>query len=350
MEVLGRTGCGVMSLAASATAPTAFATVDSTGTVTLWDTRLRRKDYATVAVTAQGDGAEATELLLASDLHLAAVLSDKVVTTYDLRQLAKVQCYEHPCEAVTFLSGAHPSGTTSTLFADEDGAVVPFDLKLCAPTNHLSQRYFAVEAELPVPSFGSLPNYCCGLGLLQDGDDGRRLCAVGMDGHGALYADPLRPPERFCVMDDLVSTGGQVVNPPLPTACGFFENLVAIGRANGMYSIAAVDDADGVFEVLAAPGHASNGLCVVTWTDDHRLVTCSVCGEVSVWDVLPLLQQQPPEEGAEDGDVPPLDVACSVREATGHQSVVNCGSVLGCGVCVVGDTLGFVTSCSLGRA
>lgn len=336
-----------MSLAASATTPTAFASLEDTGAVTLWDTRLKRKDYMCVGEgAAKMKGAEATDLLLVADRQTAVVLAERTVIMYDLRQQALLHSHENPCETVAFLSGTHPRGSTTTLIADENGAIIPFDLQKCAPTTHLSERYFGTEKCLPTPSFGSLSNYCCGLGTLRR-DGVHTLCALGMDGNGAFYTDPLSAPTSFCMMDDMTLSGGQIVNPPLPTTCSFMDGFVAVGRANGLYSVATLDDdASTVVEVFAAPGHAANGLCVVAWTMSGHLVTCSLCGEVSSWNLLPLLEQEPSADETE-GDLPPLDMACSVRETTKQRSIVNCGVVLDSGLFVAADTLGFVTSCAI---
>ncbi|KAH9578775.1 hypothetical protein LSM04_004399 [Trypanosoma melophagium] len=357
MEILGRGGHSIMSIAASATTPSGFASLDSAGSVLLWDTRLKRKDYVRMTNNNNNctDGCnslkenigEATELMLASDLHIAAVLADDTVTMYDLRQQSVLQFYKHSSETVVFLNGTHPVEATSTLIIDENGAIIPFDLKNGVPTKYLSQRYFGVEKNLSKPSFGSLSNYCCAFGFIQQSGN-PFLSVIGMDGNGALYTDPLLPPVNFSIMDDLVSADGQLVNPPLPTTCSFFEDYVAIGRANGMYSIATMDDSGSLTEIFAAPGHASNGLCFVSWTPSGHLITCSLCGEVSAWDVLSLLQDESSEE-VEEGDLPPLILAYGVRESTGKQSVVNCGATLGSGVFVAGDTMGFVTSCPLSQ-
>ncbi|EAN87802.1 hypothetical protein C3747_120g136 [Trypanosoma cruzi] len=350
MEVLGRRGRGIMSLAASFSAPTAFASLEDTGAVTLWDTRLKRKDYMCVDDGAIKGNGEATELLLASDRHMAVVLAENIVMAYDLRQQTLLHSFKHVSEVVAFLSGTHPHGASTTLIADENGAIIPFDLSQFAPTTCVSERYFGVEKTLSKPSFGSLSNYCCGLGLLQV-KQRQGVCALGMDGRGAFYMDPIDPPVEFCLMDDLATARGQFVNPPLPTTCHFLGEYIATGRANGIYSIATVDaDDNSVVEVFAAPGHASNGLSVVLWTHDGHLMTCSICGEVSMWDVMPLLLQDPPVDETEEGELPSLEKACNVRETTSHHSVVNCGTILGSGVFLAGDTMGFVTSCPILQA
>ncbi|RNF25691.1 putative ubiquitin-conjugating enzyme [Trypanosoma conorhini] len=350
MEVLGRSGRGIMSLAASSSAPTAFASLEDTGAVTLWDTRLKRKDYVCVGKGAPQERRDATELLLASDRHMAVVLAEDMIMAYDLRQQALLHAFRHVAEAVVFINGAHPYGASTTLIADDCGSIIPFDLAQFTPTTHVSERFFGAEKELVPPCFGSLTNYCCGLGVLQV-DDIQAVCAMGMDGNGELYTDPLEPPVEFCLMDDLAAAEGQVVNPPLPTTCDFLSGYVAVGRANGMYSVATVDTDDNVVvEVFAAPGHASNGLSVVLWTNDSHLMTCSICGEVSVWDVMPLLLQDAPDDETEEGDLPPLKKACSVRETTQQRSVVNCGTILGSGAFLAGDTMGFVTSCAAPQA
>ncbi|ESL06312.1 hypothetical protein TRSC58_06016 [Trypanosoma rangeli SC58] len=350
MEVLGRSGRSIMSLAASSSVPTGFASLEDTGAVTLWDTRLKRKDYACVGRGAIEGSRDATELLLASDRHMAVVLAENLILAYDLRQQALLHVFRHDAETVMFLSGAHPRGAPTTLIADEYGAIIPVDLIQFAPTTCVSERYFGAEKELSQPCFGSLSNYCCGLGVLQV-DDGKAVCSMGMDGNGELYTDPLEPSVKFSLMYDLVPTGGQVVNPPFPTTCHFFREYMVVGRANGMYSIATLDtDDNAVVEVFAAPAHAFNGLSVVLWTNDGHLVTCSICGEVSMWDVMPLLLQDLPADEAEEGELPPLEKACSVRETTRQQSVVNCGVILDSGAFLFGDTMGFVTSCVASQA
>ncbi|CBH18710.1 hypothetical protein, conserved [Trypanosoma brucei gambiense DAL972] len=357
MEVVGRGRHAVMSIAASSTCPTTFGSLDTVGAVTLWDTRLKQKDYARVeagpTVAAEGD---ATELLLAADVHMALVLAGEWITSYDLRRHAKLCSYRHTCELATFLGGTHPQRETTTLVVDEDGAITPFSLLECSPTAHLPACFSGGGQTIDAPSFGSLSNWCCGLGFVkrQQQDVAPLLCAIGMDGGGAIFSSPNRQEGEFNLLGDdwLVPSSGEVINPPLLTTCSFMESYVAIGRANGMYSIAtATEDGDSIMEIFASPGHAQNNLSVIGWTGTPRprLVTCSVCGEVSAWDVLPLLEVEMEESvgDVEEGDPPPLDTSGSVREATGQMASVNCGVVIGGSRLVVGDTMGFVTTCNV---
>nr|CCC96111.1 unnamed protein product [Trypanosoma congolense IL3000] len=356
MEVLGRSKCAVMSVAASSTCDTNFASLDAAGAVTLWDMRLKKKDYMRVeadsTVSAFDD---ATELLFAADMHRAFVITGERIGCFDLRRHAVLDTYRHTCELVMFLDGVHPQGETTSLVIDENGAIMPFCLLQCAPAVALSARFFGSEQELTAPSFGSLTNLCCGLGFLDSPQGGRPiLCAVGMDGRGAVFTEAYNQKGEFNLMGDdwLCPTGGEMINPPLLTSCSFMGGFLAIGRANGMYSIAVPNDnEDSVVDVFSSPGHAQNNLSVVKWCGPARprLFTCSVCGELSVWDVLPLLEAEEvsADVDVEEGDPPPLMMSGSVREVTGQAVSVNCGTVVGGGKLVVGDTMGFLTACSV---
>ncbi|KAG8342264.1 hypothetical protein ERJ75_001655100 [Trypanosoma vivax] len=352
MEVLGRDRGSVMSVAASGISATSFASINAAGKVTLWDVRLQHKDCMSVTTDINMlSGAEATDLLLAADMHVAVALAGGAIIAYDLRQQGVLSVYNHTCDNEAFLAGTHPPAEQTTLIADENGAIMPFDLKQCRPTAHLSDRFFGTSTTISATSFGALSNICCGLGFIRPEGEKPLLCAMGMDGSGALYTDPQLTPSGFSLLQesDLVEASGKVLNPPLPISASFLEGYVAIGRANGMYSIAVPVANSTLFEVLAAPGHACNGLSVLEWTrgDRPRLLTCSVCGVVSLWDVMPLVLETPEGDEVIDEDLPSLDVAESVRDAVGQQVSVNCGAVIGDNLLVVGDAMGFITSCLL---
>lgn len=153
----------------------------------------------------------------------------------------------------------------------------------------------------------------------------------------------------------------ELINPPLPTTlCAHPEGgLLALGRADGTYSIYEVqrcrteEDASTatdkeavvvVEEILAAPAHEGNGLVTVRWTREGQLLSLALSGEVTVWDVQPMLAPVT-EDSEEVGELPPVVWADTVPRR--HQATMNSCELSVFGRLVIGDTAGDVHTVSL---
>lgn len=369
MELLGkRTGGGdVAALSPSGASDTAFASLSSDGTVSVWDTRLSKRNYLNIPTArSRGDTCEGTEVLFAADRNLVVALCDRHVRFVDVRSsLAVLGEYTHTSEVVRFVAGAHPHGRCTTLMIDENGTVVPLDLQTMQPTAVVEEWVFGGQAEAPpadhalgrsTPGFGQLSNYCCGLGLVDtaaraaadeeaDGSAGpsRALVAVGMDGNSEFHPSPAVALPFTVAFDSLAAgTAPQMVNPPLPVCAAFHKDRVAVGKADGTYEVLAVaDGAMGLEELMAAPGHASNGLCYLQWAAQGRqLLTASLCGQVTVWAVAAFMEA---DEDCYD-DLPAIVAALDHRECVGSRTaVLNGGSQLARDKYLLCDSEGNVT-------
>lgn len=377
MELLGRESADVVSVSCSPASSTTFATLSGKGSLTMWDTRLKRRNYLSIANPNTATGAEATELRYYQDRHVAVALCGNTVQLYDTRKtLSVVAEYAHPTECVGFLKTALPSEAETLLLIDEDGGMFPLSLMDGTRRDVLEAYVLGRPYSLPgleEGGWGELDNYCSGLHCVDitereerdttTSHSSRVLFAVGMDGNGALYggaeeegksddatitsssnscgAAIRRTP--FCIMEaPQERQTAQMVNPPLVNCTAVCGSLVAAGRADGTYSIYSVSS-DGPEALLEAPGHAVNGLCLVDWLTSNVLLTTSLCGEVTGWNVGALLAAEVDEE-EEEGELPDVVTAFAHREVAGCQlATVNCGDRLGDSSYVFGDTMGGVT-------
>jgi hypothetical protein len=366
MELLGREMADVVSVACSSSSPTAFATLSGQGTLTLWDLRLKRKNYLSLPNPNHVAKTEATELRFYHDRHAAIALCGNTVQLYDTRKSLSVLAeYVHPKECVAFLKTPPPATAETTLIVDEDGGMFPFCIRDGTRQRTLEAYILGKPCTLPPGQdvLGDLNNYCSGLHCVDvssSGNDGaeaaRVLFAVGMDGHGALH--------RCADLRSSTSDGGavqripfnimeapqerqkeQLVNPPLVNYTTLCHAMLAVGRADGTYTVYNVER-DGLEALLEAPGHAVNGLCYVDWLSPEVLITTSICGEVTGWNVGSFLAAAD-DDGAEDeeGDLPEVVAAFTHREVPGCQlATLNCGDRLSGGSSYVfGDHLGGVT-------
>lgn len=349
MEVLGRIENGIESISSSSVSPTSFVSLCSNGTVSLWDTRLKNPRYATIERPRFNQSGEPAEVLFAEDRWSALVAWGRSLVREDTRMLRAEAFYHHDCEIASFLSGKQPIGEASVLFVDENGSAVPFSIATTSPTLKVPHRIYesCISLEQENDRFGSLTNLCCGVEQAT-GPDGRRLlCILGMDGMGTLTPSSLFS-SKF-QLDLSMQMSGQVVNPPLPTCCRALSGRVAVGRADGTYSILDIDeDCCGLVEELIAPGHESSGLCSVEWVGERgaeRLLTVSLSGDITAWDVQGYLQT-PADEVMDD--LPPVCSAYAVRESLGvKKSIINCAAAVNEATMLFGDTLGHSLLCNL---
>lgn len=353
MELLGSLKGCVTALSASSVNDTSFASLRSDATVSLWDTRLKKRNYMSVP-TARGGGRGgtalednyATEVLYAADRDLVVALCNNEIRFVDVRrQMDVLAVYSHTSEVIGFVAGKHPCGRRTTLVVDEEGYVMALDLQTMRPTTAVEEWVFGCNAPLTVgggrgddgPGFGQLSNLCCGLGLVDVEDGGEReeeglgcraVLAVGMDGKGQLYRNPSSAFPIEVSFDALAMDGTlQVVNPPFPACCCFHGNRVVVGKADGSYEMLEVSAGGaGLESVMAAPGHATNGLSCVLWADVGRgeLLTASLCGQLTAWGVGAFL-----DEGEDGSDMPAVTAALDHRECVGSgTAVVNAGTEL----------------------
>ncbi|KPA85039.1 hypothetical protein ABB37_01460 [Leptomonas pyrrhocoris] len=365
MEFVGREAAGVVSVACSSSSHTSFATLSAHGTLTLWDLRLRRRNYLSVDNPNAAARTEASELCYFQDRHAAVALCGNAVQLFDTRKSVSVVAeYVHPKECVAFLKTPPPSDAATTLLVDEDGGMFPFNLADGTRTDVMEAYVLGRPCALPTGEdvLGHLSNYCSGLHCIDVSSGGggstevssRVLLAVGMDGSGALYAgtedkdhipnNTTRTIERvpFSVMEaPQKHQTAQVVNPPLVNCTAVCRSALAVGRADSTYTVYHVRR-DGPEALFEAPGHAVNGLCYVDWLSPDVLITTSLCGEVTGWNVGGFLAAEDEEE--EEGDLPEVVTAFSHREVPGCQlATVNCGDRLGEHSYVFGDHMGGVT-------
>lgn len=342
MEVLGRCAFDIVSLSSSAVSSTSFTSLGGNGTVSLWDTRLKRKNFISIENPNKRAASEATEVLYAANENKVITLCGSTIQLFDVRHtLGMLTEVVRTKEVVQFLSGFHPPGARTTLVVDEDGVITALDVTNIQMGCKVEQHILGQELTVPEGGFGALSNYSCGLGVVRCGSSpnaSKALFSIGMDGLGQLFTNTTDP-EAFALTDDMNLTGPQVVNPPLPNCCAFRDsNRMAVGRCDGTYTIAEVDGTT-VCEVLRAPGHATNCLSFVDFAEDMSLLTLSQCGQICLWDVDAFLQ----DEGADD-DLPQLRNALDHRECTASTTgLVNCAVRLASGSYAIGDTEGYVT-------
>lgn len=356
MELLGtREGEGISGISCSEESLTSFVAVSSCGVISLWDLRLKSKCYASIASSTRGGSVvrsepsnscttndfEGDEVLLIPGANTALCLGGSTLELFDIRKLsAGAHKYTHYTGLVRFVSGKHPRGSASTLVVDEDGRIIPIDVQRLERASLVPPGIFDSEGILDATDhFGSLSNYCCGLEKVGLKDGRRMLLSIGMDGGGAVFQSPT---ESFLFqLSSSFGSSPQIVNPPLPTCCRCLNDLLAVGRGNGTYTVARIDpeDDDVVVEEFTARGHASNGLCGVEWLGE-LLLTTSVCGDLSVWDI-PQFMSVPEEEWEKEGnDLPNLRSAYSIREFSQQPVVVNCVEKRQEDSLIIGDMLG----------
>lgn len=364
MELLGLagpSGVGVVSISPSAVCPTAFASLDTSHSVSLWDLRLPKKNYVRIALSTHftyANTEEPSEVLFAADHSKVLTIAGSTVQLFDTRQLScSVECYTHDVELVQFVSGLHPAGVSSTLVIDEDGQICALDVDQLSLTNQVPAFAFGSPQEISSPSlrFGiPLSNYCCGFERITQLQGSPCLFTLGMDRMGVVYAaenagHPFELSEPYSLQEE------QIVNPPMPTCCRALESLIGIGKADGTYTVGLLDlDSDEIVsEELSAPGHATSALCGVEWVgaaDRGLLLTGALCGELTVWDVKGFLSNPPEDDEEDEGDLPDVLGAYTTREIVGtNASVVNCMAKGSGGVVLVGDTLGHVVSCDFAQ-
>lgn len=54
---------------------------------------------------------------------------------------------------------------------------------------------------------------------------------------------------------------------------------------------------------MSAPGHACNGLVYTSWVRSGVLLTTSICGDISVWDVKHFLEDEQDDDDFDDINV-----------------------------------------------
>ncbi|KPI84585.1 hypothetical protein ABL78_6346 [Leptomonas seymouri] len=358
MEFLGREAADVVSVACSSSSRTSFATLTGLGALTLWDVRLKRRNYISIDNPNAAAKAEASELRYFQDRHAAVVLCGNAVQLYDTRKsISTLAEYVHSKECVAFLKTAPPLDAAATLLVDEDGGMFPFSLVDGTKGDVIEAYVLGERWALPAGQdvFGHLDNYCSGLHCIDVSSDSgdstaysHVLFAVGMDGNGALYThgedgDAAVKRSPFCIMEaPQMQQKVQMVNPPLVNCTAVCRSVLAVGRADSTYTVYNVER-DGPEALFEAPGHAVNGLCYVDWLSPDVLITTSLCGEVTGWNVGGFLHAADECE-EEEGDLPDVVAALAHREVPGCQlATVNCGDRLGDSSYVFGDHMGGVT-------
>lgn len=350
MEILGTLDESIVSISPSSLNSNIFVSLSQSGSLALWDTRQSTKYHL---MNSGGCNNDYSEVLCIYERSEVLSVCEDTIELYDIRKVGGcVKKYTHDVEVVQFLSGIHKKDATTTLFVDENGAVVPFDILSVSPSPIIPAYVFGSDVVIAAGNdrFGTLPNYCCGFEQFVI-DDNHFLLTLGMDGEGKLFssADDMMP---FLFSQDMEATG-QIVNPPLPTCSRVFHNLIAVGRADGTYTIATINPNSDtcITEELSAPGHECSGLCAVEWVGaigNHRLLTVSLSGDITAWNVLELLNV--PEEELEENndDLPPVSSAYTTREITkSKNSIINCVCKQSEELVVLGDTLGNVISCKM---
>ncbi|KAG5495705.1 hypothetical protein GH5_03370 [Leishmania sp. Ghana 2012 LV757] len=355
MEFLGRESEGVVSVACSSASTTSFATLSSRGDLTLWDVRIPRRKYMTFCNPNSAAAVEASELRFLHDRHAAVALCGNTVQLFDTRKcMSCLSEFTSNRECVAFLKDEPPMGSSTTLIADEDGSMFSYSIVDGSRPPYVEAYIFGRQHHSPLPQgsgFGSLASYCSGLHCIDlaigEGDAATRLLfAVGMDGEGALYSGADNT-ESACVAFSIAHESPmcghtQIVNPPLVNCTAVCGAQVAVGRANGMYSIYDIERR-GLDEAMASPGHASNGLCYVDWVSPDVLLTTSLCGDITGWDIGAFMAGSGGEE-EEEGEGPEVVAALAHREVPGcQQATVNCADRLADMHYIFGDHRGGVT-------
>lgn len=372
MDILGKTPEDIVSLCSgdhgASSSTTTFASLGGGGTIKLWDTRLQRRDYATIPNPNKNAAVEASELKYIPDRRCAIALCGSTIQVYDLRRtFTLVAEYQHDTEWAALLKAPLPQSASTTLVIDEEGVIVSFDFNCGTIAHFVDPFVFGEKKKLEgKQGFGSLSNYCCGLQLIETAGSAMNgvgggaaeadssphlLLALGMDGEGVLYSGvgEEKNTHRFSIpcISPGNETAPQLINPPLLNCVAVLHQKVAVGRADGMYSIFSVEENHTLVEEMGAPGHAHNGLCYVDWMTRDSLLTISLCGEVTGWNVGDFMAAEVTSE-EEEPDLPEVLLAWAHREAT-HlpSSIVNCAERLTNDTYLIGDTSGYVTTCRL---
>lgn len=402
MESLACVRSSVVSLSSSNSRPSCVVSLCENGLWGILDTRCNNNGVS----ICQPQGGKKTQLnrevynevLFADDQNYILTMAEgNLIELYDARRASasgligladgregsKVCAYQHSEGVAQFLAGTHPQGEPTTLFIDDNGAIVPIRICTLTPTETLPVSVFGGEHKISIdtqpseerarfPSFGKLSNICCGLTRAtsstampcasKEETTVPLLVALGMDGNGALYSSSSAS-LSFQVSVDFESSK-QVANPPLPTCLSAVRNRIAIGRADGSYTIADIHGKKEVIEKLTAPGHPMSGLCGVEWLgkrhpcDDsccsqplfeelEPLLTVSLTGDVTVWRAQEFLLGEE-EEDADDDGLPTVCSAYSIRDAVGSpSSVTNCMCGMGERNVIFGDTLGNIIFCDV---
>ncbi|CCW68457.1 unnamed protein product [Phytomonas sp. Hart1] len=351
MVLLGVDDGSVMSLSSSSCNDTEFASLSYNGTVVLWDTRLKTAMHTRIPNYDIGNNLDAGELLFLPEFDMAITLCGKLIQFFDIRRgTSSIESCRHSCEVVRFLAGDHPWSRMWTLIVDEKGHIFPLNQMNMCKSSMLQEFVFGKLVDVPENGFGSLSNYSSGLGFVTEGsakkDYGKRsLFSLGMDGRGCLLRGPEPTQWRDFTLGNLeLDKGSTMFNPPLANCCGFSENCqVAVGLADGTYIICEVTTQGEVEELMTAPGHATNGLCHVDFLPTGSLLTVSLCGQITVWDVPNFLLGDGDAEI--DGELPMVQCALDHHVCTGmKRSVINCASMLGQEILLTGDANGNVVS------
>ncbi|EPY29233.1 hypothetical protein STCU_04658 [Strigomonas culicis] len=345
-----------MSVSGTATSNVAFAALSEKGFISLWDTRLKNKCYTTISsqrLTERRAEEDSSELLYLPEQHRAVRLWGSALHVVDTRKTMDVlSTYHHTAELTSFMANFPCSAATTALpVIDESGAVLSIGLSDGAPCAAMPTELFGVPMAVADArrGFGALSNLCCGFGAV--GGPQRTVFTLAMDAQGALYG-PDGAARPFTLEEEMSATNGMVVNPALPTCCAFQRapsSRVAVGRANGVYDVVDVEADGAVVTQLSAPGHAVNGLCHLSWSP-AGLLTVSLCGELTAWDVEGFLAED--EDEQEAGALPAVKAALSHRGVTGSaHAVMNCGTQLGdTSRYILGDSNGVVALCTVDTA
>ncbi|EPY37967.1 hypothetical protein AGDE_05649 [Angomonas deanei] len=344
MQSIAKLPAQVMSLSGSRVEETLFASLPESGMMSLWDTRT---SGAVFTATAQAFSTDCGSEILLVDHHQRVVtLCGNRAQFIDIRQSNKILSeYIHSSELVCFNSAPVLESDGHILAVDEDGRILSLSLSTGEPTGEVDGSVFGQPVSVGTTGFGQLDNYCCGLGPVSSPQGVRLLLALGMSGTGVVYSSPFEA-TTLQLEEDNTNSSNMVVNPPLPTCCAFEEGKVAVGKANGMYDILFCEE-DGTMEtVMSAPGDAANGIVYVDWSP-VGLLTVSLCGEITAWDVEEFLDEDPLTQ--DEGRLPRVSGALSHRGTTGSgRAVVNCASRLGpSAVYVLADTEGNIATFNL---
>ncbi|GET91726.1 hypothetical protein, conserved [Leishmania tarentolae] len=352
MEFLGRESAGVVSIACSSASTTSFATLSSHGALTLWDVRIPRRNYMTLRNPNKVAAPEASELRYLHDRHTAIALCGKTVQLFDTRRcISCVSELTNDKECVAFLRDEPPAGCATTLIVDDDGGIFAYNTADGSRPAYMETYIFGQPERSAVPTgsrFGRLTNYCSGLHCVDlppdEGDIATRLLfVVGMDGEGALYSGPDDTDATrvaFSITHESPTrSNAQMINPPLVNCTAVCGAQVAVGRADGMYSVYEVQRT-GLDEAMSSPGHAINGLCYVDWVSPEVLLTASLCGEVTGWAVGAFMADSG-GEAEEEAEGPEVVEALAYREVPGCElATVNCADRLSGMQYIFGDYLG----------
>lgn len=405
MEFMACVGSSVVSLSHSNMNPSCFVSLCENGFLDIMDTRCHQ--MCLQRFNEQGEKrstvktAYYNEVLFADDQYsILSSAEDGLIELYDTRKASSctaitrrerrqdsvVCAYHHKNGVAQFLAGPHPKGESTTLFIDDNGAIIPICISTLTPTTNLPAAVFEDgpqrlhdtqkdENTTAPPSFGELSNICCGLSkclcpnILPDTSKDSiatpLLIALGMDGFGALHSSPFDfiP---FQISFGFENGGRFITNPPLPTCMAVVRNRIAIGRQDGTFTIADIPGKAEVVEALTAPGHPTSGLCAVEWLGWHNLshescslktpsetyeplLTVSFTGDLTVWKVQEFLLTDPDESGADDDTdgFPGICSAYSIRDSIGSSSITNCMTSIGENEVVFGDTLGNILLCNI---